>query len=1153
MSEHNKPSLRIDWFDGTVIEDSRSPNTSSSAFDDEDAAEPPPAKPQYSERKLMGFKRLFDLSQQDASNLTLQLSGRSSFWDLLNSELKDDFIVLITKIIAKLYASILLGQSTLMLKKLLKTKFLTSNFLNILTDYVIRLPSVRISEKRMNMQFWNDLEPFYDSVLEICDGILSVEEAQESAAALLEAVRASVHGVIEEHMEQFTEDLFIKMVTIESKVRTMGIKDSGKQSQATEAEQVIDKNNFRNLSIFPNKEDLLEEKLQDIRPNIINGAYSSVEHYLDVQFRLLREDCFGPLREGISKYMANTSKRRHENIRVHPRVRIIRSYVSNNRVGYLVDLAWSQRLAQTSVDCRQLANNKQLMFGSLLLFTSDNFESILCATVLDSSSNLLSEGYLAVSFHSPVSKRIFSEPYLMIESEVFFEPYHRVLKVLKNSKTNDIPMKRYIVDVQPETKAPKYLTPETMYNLVQGNEEIPFPVLDVQNWPSEATFGLDHSQMEAFKLALTREFAVIQGPPGTGKTFIGVKVANMLLQNLSLEGTPMLVICYTNHALDQFLEGILPVTKSVVRLGTQSKNKNIEPYTLNNLRAKSKSRYGYLYASKRDEQEKVFNEMTKIQTEIEKCERELLTFKTVKPYLKVGGKNVDLKTENEDPITKWLFGHLENEAEGENSNVQDDDELDDWEKQLDQFDDKVNIQNIKLDTCFSEQMALKEIDSMLNSVKYAKDVTDKECERQKIVDKFQMQIDKVKKRLECFKKHSQNGFQEVHREITEFQDPYKLTPDERWNAYFAAVNLIKDRLIADMNSLQEKHNTTTTELEEVGSLVDAEVLRRTRVVAATTSAAAARHTLLHNLRSPVVIVEEAAEVMEAHIVASLTHHCEHVILIGDHKQLRPTAAHYKLAKHFNLDVSLFERMIRNGVHARTLTTQRRMRPSFVQLIVPAVYERLDSHPSVYEYEDVRGMRENLFFFTHGVYEDEGLDNSWSHRNKHEAAWCAALASYLRGRGHPPADVTVLATYAGQASLIKEMSKKYSNLQDVKITVVDNYQGEESKIVILSLVRSNRDGKIGFLSAQNRICVALSRAKEGFYIFGNMGVLKSSSSIWSGINNTLLAQNAIGDHLALACDVHPENTLQVRTVDELEKCLTGSCSRICERKNQVSTT
>lgn len=60
----------------------------------------------------------------------------------------------------------------------------------------------------------------------------------------------------------------------------------------------------------------------------------------------------------------------------------------------------------------------------------------------------------------------------------------------------------------------------------------------------------------------------------------------------------------------------------------------------------------------------------------------------------------------------------------------------------------------------------------------------------------------------------------------------------------------------------------------------------------------------------------------------------------------------------------------------------------------------------------------------------------------------------------------------------QLSQEFELLEDVKITTVDNFQGEESRIVILSLVRSNRDGKIGFLSATNRICVALSRAKEG---------------------------------------------------------------------------
>lgn len=53
-----------------------------------------------------------------------------------------------------------------------------------------------------------------------------------------------------------------------------------------------------------------------------------------------------------------------------------------------------------------------------------------------------------MSFQNAVSNKIFSEPYLMVESEVFFEPYHRVLKVMQSSRLDVLPMRRYIVDVQ---------------------------------------------------------------------------------------------------------------------------------------------------------------------------------------------------------------------------------------------------------------------------------------------------------------------------------------------------------------------------------------------------------------------------------------------------------------------------------------------------------------------------------------------------------------------------------------------------------------------------------------------------------------------------------------------------------------------------------
>ncbi|XP_075977496.1 NFX1-type zinc finger-containing protein 1-like [Anticarsia gemmatalis] len=1139
MSESNKASLRIDWFDGTLIEDARA-NTSTSEFADEDQPEPKkPDKPQYTEKKPIGFKRLLDISLLKPPILNLEVSHRPGFWNLLDEkELKGDFIVLIVKILASIYKCLEPGENSKIVK-MLRSRFQNSNFLENLKSYLDELPIVRIVEKRLNSHLWDDAESFFNNVTDLCEGIINFEGANEEFMKelldLLEVTEVSAIGVKEEHTERFSDELFERIEALKLEAMSL-LKDKAAIDAPLET-QNLDKDYFKNLNIFPTQDDLLSPNKVPIQPNIINGAYPSVEHYLDVQFKLLREDCFGPLREGICKYLENPAKRRHENIRIYPKVRILRNFVSNNKVGHLVDIAYKDRINHGLIDTKKYSYNKQLMFGSLLLFTCDNFENILCSTVLDSNYNLLSEGYVAVSFQNPTSKSIFSESYLMVESEVFFEPYHRVLKVLQEARLDDLPMKRYIVDVQTETRPPEYLTDETIYTLPHKDEEIPFPVLDTDQWPD--TFGLDASQMEAFKFALTREFAVIQGPPGTGKTYIGVKIATTILKNLSLEGTPMLVICYTNHALDQFLEGILNVTNSIVRLGSQSKNAALEKYTLNNLRMKVKSKYSYLYGKKRGELETIFKQMTEVQGEIEKCEKEIISYKSLKSHLKVGEENFELKSSKEDSVLSWLFGHLEESS----YNEEETEVLEDWEKL-----DETAIGD-EIETCFSEKWALKEIDSLLNSMKYVADVTDDQIKLEKMTEKLEGQIKRVRRRLNCFKKFKsiQNDNKQEY-EVKQVKDVYSLKPEQRWWLYYKAVDDMKKELMNKMNDLLEQHNTTNQELNEVATSIDGDVMSTVRVVGVTTTTAARRHDLMRKLLSPIVIVEEAAEVLEAHIVSSLTHHCKHLILIGDHKQLRPTAAHYQLAKHYNLEISLFERMIRNGVHARTLTTQRRMRPEVVQLIVPTIYDKLDSYSSVYSYPDVRGMRNNLYFCTHDSFEDsEGMEDSWSHRNSVEAKWCVALANYLRQMKYNTDEITILSTYTGQVSLIKELSKKYSLLRDVKITAVDNYQGEENRIVILSLVRSNRDNRIGFLTAPNRICVALSRAKEGFYLFGNMNVLKTASNIWKQINEKLVEQNAIGKVITLQCDTHKESTFDIEKPEDFENCRSGSCLKSCKIK------
>lgn len=83
------------------------------------------------------------------------------------------------------------------------------------------------------------------------------------------------------------------------------------------------------------------------------------------------------------------------------------------------------------------------------------------------------------------------------------------------------------------------------------------------------------------------------------------------------------------------------------------------------------------------------------------------------------------------------------------------------------------------------------------------------------------------------------------------------------------------------------------------------------------------------------------------------------------------------------------------------------------------------------------------------------------------------------------------------------------LKDIIVTTVDSFQGLEADIVVLSLVRNNERGNIGFLSEENRICVAMSRARYGLYIIGNMSLLAKSSFIWSEISVKLRNLNAIG--------------------------------------------
>ena len=112
---------------------------------------------------------------------------------------------------------------------------------------------------------------------------------------------------------------------------------------------------------------------------------------------------------------------------------------------------------------------------------------------------------------------------------------------------------------------------------------------------------------------------------------------------------------------------------------------------------------------------------------------------------------------------------------------------------------------------------------------------------------------------------------------------------------------------------------------------------------------------------------------------------------------------------------------------------------------------------------------------------------------------------------------------------------------LRLATIDNFQGEEAKIVILSTVRSNPDERVGFLKTPNRINVACSRAKHGFYIIGNSSLMRNVG-MWQAIVDLLFEKGKIGPAFQACCSRHPQSKYEIRLPEEFENI--PACDHSC---------
>ena len=1075
-------------------------------------------------------------------------------------------------------------------------------------------------------------------------------------------------------------------------------------------------NDFRMIPVCPTNKEITTQERPFLRKNISRGRYENAEHYLDVQFRLLRADFLEPLREGIHEIIRDIPR--------HQRKHLMKNYRSVRIIGK--EFTWGGIIHQVQIDVSRIdtsrwPKSKRLLFGSFLCLSKDDFKTMLFATVSNRDEEKVKKGRIDIRFIEEqdvwgIESR--NHVYQMVESPAYFEAYRYVLRGLKELDEESLPFKKYLVECSAEVDPPEYLRKDENEGLVcydlSKALDIPgvpnataVPVLQCDAWPPVRKLPLNSSQLEALRTAITTEFSVIQGPPGTGKTYVGARIVRCLLENRRVWDpyfvSPMLMVCYTNHALDQFLEKVLEFLPKdeVIRVGGRCKSEDLEDCNL------KKFTYQHRLYDKRGElrykMKENDEEMKTWKVKLAKADRQLLEFDDLEELLYRAHAQelyntvfpTKVATVSRTPRNTFRLWLCDNKMVGScnrpsNESVHQKRSIENDEVSYDSsilYEPHYGRDNTQPTSVTKDSST--GVDLLPNRSPKTKDVvlkegvqkeTSDECTRKKWLsvehgktltmnqspvnsprdaqvkvsenprsvpeldsvktddvsktseetiaiemeadliqhqrkiqgdEELQLPISKLQgdvltrrrepkeetdeswtlvtrrkgkslpwRRREESREENATGASSNQSQtkkkskkkkgkneekicitenisslteklkVTEMMSTeeamrvdsiWNLSPLDRLRIYLFWIESYRERYRVEIHRSEQEYEQLCEELEAIRFEEEERVIRQSTVVGMTTSGAARYHSVLQSIAPKIVVIEEAAEVMEAHIITSLSKNTKHTILIGDHKQLRPKATVYELAQKYNLEVSLFERMVMNSMDCKRLSIQHRMRPEIAALTKRIYDHEISDHESVCHFPDISGVCHNLFFIDHSQMETR-IEFLQSYSNDHEADFIVALCKYLLLQGYERKKITVLTMYTGQLLLLQEKMPKRM-FGGVKVCAVDNFQGEENDIILLSLVRSNGEGRIGFLGESNRICVALSRARKGFYCIGNFNLLNSHSKLWKEICDDLRTKQAIGDNLQLICKRHKAIT-SARRASDINLCDLGGCTMPC---------
>jgi len=253
--------------------------------------------------------------------------------------------------------------------------------------------------------------------------------------------------------------------------------------------------------------------------------------------------------------------------------------------------------------------------------------------------------------------------------------------------------------------------------------------------------------------------------------------------------------------------------------------------------------------------------------------------------------------------------------------------------------------------------------------------------------------------------------------------------------------------------------------------------------------------LLGDREFDLVVIDEACQATEASVWQAVLR-AKRVIFAGDHFQLPPTVLSDVAAREGMRD-SLMHRLVeRFGQDVyRRLTVQYRMNDQIMRFSSAQFYDHslvadvsvrnhlLSDLPNIANTEITNTPA--IFIDTAGAGYDEELEpDGLSKRNPREANVVVSLVHKLTAEGLSGDQIAIIAPYAAQVRLLRSRL----TLEGLEVDTVDGFQGREKEAVIVTLVRSNETGEIGFLADTRRTNVALTRARRSLIVIGDSATL-----------------------------------------------------------------